>query len=60
MIGRDRVDPQLAGWLGNYLRLARLTRERIPGAELISFEDTGHMPQFDATERYLDALAEAL
>ncbi len=59
-IGRGRVEPELAAWLGNYPRLARVTRERIPGAELISFDNVGHMPQFEATERYLDALEEAL
>ncbi|MFU8830927.1 MAG: alpha/beta fold hydrolase [Wenzhouxiangella sp.] len=59
-IGQDRVEPGLAAWLGNYPRLARVTRERIPGADLISFDDIGHMPQFEATDRYLDALEEVL
>ena len=59
-IGRGQVDEDLAERLGDYPRLAEKTKERIPDAELIAFDDIGHMPQFEDTERYLQALRTAL
>lgn len=55
-IGRDRVDDKLADRLGDYPRLAVRARNAIPDATLIAFDDIGHMPQFEDTQRFLAAL----
>ena len=38
--------------LGNYLELGRKTQELIPGASLLEFDDLGHSPHIQDSERY--------
>ena len=59
-IGRDQAEPEVAEALGNYPELGRRAAEAMPRAELIELDDVGHMPQFEAPERYLEALDAAL
>jgi pimeloyl-ACP methyl ester carboxylesterase len=46
--------------LGNYSVLGKETAKKIPGAELVEFEDLGHAPQIQDSERYHAALFEWL
>lgn len=46
--------------LGNYAVLGKRAAEAIPGAELVEFEDLGHSPQVQDSERYHKALFEWL
>lgn len=45
---KDGVEYQL----GRYDRLGKQVVEQIPGATLYELDDLGHMPQFEAFERY--------
>lgn len=55
-IGRDRVSDELARHMGDYTTLGKKAAERIPNAQLIEFDNVGHLPHIEAPERYLDAL----
>jgi pimeloyl-ACP methyl ester carboxylesterase len=46
--------------VGKYEVLGKRAAERIPGAELVEFEDLGHSPQVQDSERYHGALLEWL
>jgi len=59
-IGRDLVDEETAGRLGDYRSLGRATHARLREGTLVEFDDIGHMPHIEAPERYLDALEEVL
>lgn len=59
-IGRNLVDEEIAERMGNYAELGVSARDRIPEAELIEFDDIGHMPHIEAPARYLEALDEAM
>lgn len=54
--GRDLVTPEVAKTLGNYPDLGRQAARAIPGAMLIELQGVGHVPQFEAFERYVGAL----
>ncbi len=62
---RDTTGPG-RGWkkpgedyqLGRYDRLGKRAADRIPDATLYELEDVGHMPQFEARERYEGILRE--
>ncbi len=58
--GRDAADPEIAERLGHYPRLGKEAADAIPDAELIEFDDVGHMPQFEAPDRYRAALSDIL
>jgi pimeloyl-ACP methyl ester carboxylesterase len=59
-IGKDRASPEIARTLGNYPQLARDTKARIKGSELVMFEDMGHAPQIQDPARFNKALLEGL
>ncbi|MEQ8799890.1 MAG: alpha/beta hydrolase [Salinisphaeraceae bacterium] len=59
-LGKDLVDDQLADRLGDYPALGRAARDAIPDAELVTFDDIGHLPHVEAPARFHDALLEAL
>ena len=59
-IGKDRASPEVAKTLGNYPQLARDTKARIKGSELITFENLGHAPQIQDPGRFNKALLEGL
>lgn len=51
-IGKDKVAPEVARTLGNYPELGRRTAAAIPGAKLVELENVGHVPHFEARERF--------
>lgn len=56
-LGRDAVSAEVARTLGDYPRLGRAAAERFPRARLVELEDVGHVPQVEAFDLYLAALA---
>lgn len=55
-IGRGLVDDELAAAMGDYPALGERATDRIPDAQLIPFEDVGHLPHIEAPQRYSKAL----
>lgn len=55
-IGRDLVDEETAKRMGDYTTLGKTVAAQIPNAELVEFEDVGHLPHIEAPTRYLKAL----
>lgn len=51
-IGKAWSPPDVQKKLGNYLELGRKTQEAIPGASLLEFDDLGHSPHIQDSERY--------
>ncbi|EKG21379.1 Alpha/beta hydrolase fold-1 [Macrophomina phaseolina MS6] len=59
-IGKQWSPPAVQAVLGNYERLGRETREKIPRAELVEFAELGHSPQVQDPVAYHAALLEWL
>ncbi|MHA3773445.1 alpha/beta fold hydrolase [Verrucomicrobiota bacterium sgz303538] len=59
-IGKDRVSPEVAAKLGNYPELGKRTAQAIPRAKLVQIENVGHIPHFEAPERFHGALIDFL
>jgi len=61
-LGRGSVSDQVLATLGQYPELGRATAEKIPLAKLVELDNIGHIPHFEATERFhreiLDFLTE--
>jgi pimeloyl-ACP methyl ester carboxylesterase len=55
--GKSDVAPEVAATLGNYRVLGERAAQAIPGARLVRIEGTGHLPQYEAFERYFEALS---
>ena len=55
-LGKNRVGEEVAARLGDYPALGRRAAERIPNAELVELDDVGHVPQFEAFDRYIAPL----
>lgn len=55
-LGRNRVSADIAATLGDYTRLGTTAAAAIPGAALVELHDVGHVPQYEAFDRYIDAL----
>ncbi|UTF61310.1 alpha/beta fold hydrolase [Gilvimarinus sp. DA14] len=56
--GRNWKKPGVTRTLGQYDKLGKAAAERIPNATLHELADVGHMPQFEAFERYQKILNE--
>ena len=55
-LGKNLVSPEAAAKLGDYPALGRAAAEAIPRAKLVELDDIGHVPQFEAFDRYIGAL----
>lgn len=55
-IGKGWSPPEVQGKLGKYDMLGKETAARIPNADLIEFEDLGHSPHVQESDRYHKAL----
>jgi pimeloyl-ACP methyl ester carboxylesterase len=56
VVGRNRVDAQTLKTLGQYPALARAAARAIPNARLELWPGVGHIPHFEAPERFHAAL----
>jgi pimeloyl-ACP methyl ester carboxylesterase len=54
--GKSDVPPEIADKLGDYRALGKRAAKAIPNATLIELEGVGHLPQFEAFERWQAAL----
>jgi pimeloyl-ACP methyl ester carboxylesterase len=54
--GKADVAPEIAAKLGDYRALGKRTAKAIPNATLVELEGVGHLPQFEAFERWQAAL----
>ena len=54
--GKSDVPPEAAAKLGNYPELGERTARAIPGARLVRLDGVGHVPQYEAFERWREAL----
>lgn len=59
-VGRDLAAPALAEKMGDFGKLGRAARARIPKAKLVEIAGAGHLPQVEAFEAYSQALLEFL
>jgi pimeloyl-ACP methyl ester carboxylesterase len=54
--GKADVSPEVAAKLGDYRVLGERTAKAIPNAKLVKLDGVGHVPQFEAFERWQAAL----
>jgi pimeloyl-ACP methyl ester carboxylesterase len=54
--GKADVSPEVASRLGDYRALGERTAKAIPNAKLVKLDGVGHVPQFEAFERWQTAL----
>jgi len=52
VVGKARVKKELLPTVGQYPRLGRKTAALIPGAVLVELPNVGHIPHFEARERF--------
>lgn len=55
-LGKAWSPPAVQAVLGNYSVLGKETAKKIPGAVLVEFDDLGHAPQIQESDRYHAAL----
>ncbi len=58
-IARD-APPDVVKRMGNYKDLGRITKEAIPGAKLIEYDDSGHLPFFEREQDFYKDVEEFL
>jgi pimeloyl-ACP methyl ester carboxylesterase len=54
--GKADVSAEVAATLGNYRVLGERAARAIPGAKLVRLDGIGHVPQYEAFERWQEAL----
>lgn len=59
-LGTDQVSKPMAQTLGQYDRLDEKISEKIPNSTLVELEDVGHVPHYEAFDRYWKALRTSL
>ncbi len=55
-LGKNLVSDEVRATLGLYGDLAKKTQAAIPGARLVLLPGVGHIPQYEAYEKYIHAL----
>ncbi|MGA2402324.1 MAG: alpha/beta hydrolase [Syntrophobacteraceae bacterium] len=56
VVGKAKLKKELLPVVGQYPELGRKTAKLIPGAKLIEIPGVGHIPHFEATERFHEEL----
>jgi pimeloyl-ACP methyl ester carboxylesterase len=59
-MGKNSVSEEVAKTLGNYPVLGKLTHEKIKGSKLVELDGVGHVPHFEAFDRFIQPLLEFL
>lgn len=52
VVGKARVRKELLAFVGQYPELGRRTARMIPGSALVEIDNVGHIPHFEAPERF--------
>ncbi len=52
VFGRRFAPPEAVKNLGNYPQLGKDAQKRIPGAQLVEFDNVGHVPHLEAPDRF--------
>lgn len=60
VVGRGKVKPEDLNKLGQYPKLGKAAAAAIPNAKLVELENVGHIPHFEAPERFHRELIEFL
>ncbi|MBD3297979.1 MAG: alpha/beta fold hydrolase, partial [candidate division Zixibacteria bacterium] len=55
-LGKNLVSEKVAMTLGQYPELGQRAADAIPDAELVEYDNIGHVPQFEAFDRYIATL----
>jgi pimeloyl-ACP methyl ester carboxylesterase len=55
-LGTNLVPPDVAKTMGRYDKLDERTASEIPNSRLVELEGIGHIPQFEAFDRYIEEL----
>lgn len=58
IVGKARLSPEDQKKYGIYDQLGKQTAARIPGAKLIEFKNSGHIPHLEIPDEFMKALAE--
>jgi len=59
-LGKGAVAPEVAETLGQYAELGRRAARRIPNSRLLELEGVGHVPHYEAWNRYIAGLTQFL
>ncbi|MBY8963851.1 alpha/beta hydrolase [Flavobacterium sp. D11R37] len=59
-LGKARAPKEVQDKLGNYPKLGRETKEKIPDAQLTELDDVGHLPHIEAYDRFIKPLKDFL
>lgn len=59
-IGKERVLKEIAATMGNYPELGKKIAAQISHSKLIPIENCGHIPHFEAPDKFHTALLEFL
>ncbi len=59
-LGTDLVEPDIAETMGRYDELDEDVAAMIPDSTLVELDDVGHIPQFEAYDRYIESLTDFL
>jgi pimeloyl-ACP methyl ester carboxylesterase len=51
-IGRNHVSPEVRETLGRFTELIPAAARSMPDAAAVAFENVGHIPHLEATERF--------
>ncbi|WP_137403861.1 alpha/beta fold hydrolase [Echinicola rosea] len=55
-LGKPLVSEEVRATMGRYDELGKKTQERIPDAQLVEIEDTGHLPHIERFEQFISPL----
>jgi pimeloyl-ACP methyl ester carboxylesterase len=59
-LGRGTVKPEVLATLGQYPELGKKVAAMIPDSKLVELENVGHIPHFEATERFHEEVIQFL
>jgi pimeloyl-ACP methyl ester carboxylesterase len=59
-LGKQQLPEDLRKTMGDYPRLGKETKQKIPGASLVEIENVGHLPHIEAFEQFIAPLLEFL
>jgi len=55
-LGKPLVSDEISATMGNYKKLGKATKDRIPNAQLIEIDNVGHLPHIEAFDQFIKPL----